>query len=424
MKAISIFPIIITISILFIIDLYTFRGVKMLTEGWGEMVQRVATYAHWLIFISFAIAVIIGYTDADGLSTPKNYKFYYFLFGSVLLFYMPKLVFAVFQIVDDVQLFAQWGYSKIKPVSEVANNAPRISRSKFLYETGIVVASLPFIGTAYGMLKGRFDFRVVNETLNFPNLPKSFDGLKVVQISDAHLGSFFNNYGPVEKAIEIINGLEADVVVFTGDLVNNFSEEAEKWIPYFKEIKAKRGKFSIVGNHDYGGYSEWKTEADKAANFQRLQDIHGEMGFRLLMNENEILEQNGESIALLGVENWGVPPFPQKGDLTQAKSGAEKQPFKILLSHDPSHWDAVVRKEHQDVDITLSGHTHGAQFGVELGNIKWSPVKYKYPRWAGLYREANQFLYVNRGFGYIGFPGRVGMPPEITCLTLKTVENA
>lgn len=419
MRAVSFLPILIVIGFFLIIDWYTFRGVRILTEDWNAGLRKTFVYGHWAIFAVFAVWTLMAFLNADAMANYKNYKYYYFLFGLTILFYMPKMVLAVFQLIDDLQLAVRYAFSWVSP-GKADGGTQVISRAKFLYQTGIVLASIPFIGAAYGMLKGRFDFRVVRETLKFSNLPKAFHGLTVVQISDAHLGSFFNNSKPVERAIEIINDLEADIVVFTGDLVNNFSTEAEDWIEAFSKIKAKEGKFSILGNHDYGDYGRWKSDADKRANLERLYEIHQEMGFTLLRNEHAKLSREQEEIAILGVENWGVPPFPQKGDVNQAKRGAENAPFKLMLSHDPSHWDAVTLKEHKDIDLTLSGHTHGAQFGVELGNIKWSPVKYKYRRWGGLYQEAKQYLYVNRGFGYIGFPGRVGMPPEITLLTLET----
>lgn len=295
----------------------------------------------------------------------------------------------------------------------------RADRLNFLYRFGAVAAAVPFASAAYGMLKGRWDFRVINETVSSPKIPAEFDGFKVVQFSDAHLGSFFNNFKPVDTALKIINDLNPDVILFTGDLVNNYATEAEQWIPYFKKLKAKHGKFSVLGNHDYGGYGRYDSPNGKERNFNRLVEIHGEMDFRLLRNENVQLTKNNTSIDLLGVENWGIKPFPQLGDLNQAKAGTSKAAFKILMSHDPSHWDVKVLPQHKDIDLTLAGHTHGAQFGVELGNIKWSPVQYKYKRWGGMYVEGSQKLYVNRGFGYIGFPGRVGMPPEITCFTLK-----
>lgn len=420
MREVSVLPILIVVTILFLLDLYTYRGVRILTsELTFPGLRKSILIAHWVIFLGFAVWTIVAFLSPQSMNDYRNYKIYYFLFGSFILVYLPKIFFSVFQLADDILLLGKWTISKLIPPSEVAPDLPSISRARFLYQAGAVVAALPFAGAAYGMLKGRWDFRVVREEIPFPNLPAELDGLRIVQLSDAHVGSFFSNFKPVQAAIELVNTLKPDVLVFTGDLVNNFSAEAEEWIPYFKQLEARLGKFSILGNHDYGDYSRWPSEQDKVANLDRLKEIHGEMGFKLLLNEHAFVERNGGQMAVLGVENWGVKPFPQKGDVTRAKQGAEDASFKLLLSHDPSHWDEVVRKEHGDVDLTLSGHTHGAQFGVELGNVKWSPVKYKYPRWAGLYQEGLQYLYVNRGFGYIGFPGRVGMPPEITEITLR-----
>lgn len=421
MRSFNIVPILILITIMFLIDLYSFKGLKLLVQDiQQEFIRKGLLYLHWIIFGGFVVWIVTASYLAPQSEGHKMYPLLYYLFGCWILFYFPKIIFSLFELTDDIIYGVRLLVDKLSvPAKDIAPEAEKISRSRFLYQTGTVVAALPFIGIAYGILKGRFDFRVIRKQLSFSNLPKEFNGYKVVQISDAHLGSFFENYKPVERAIEMVNALEPDIIVFTGDLVNNYSSEAENWIPYFQKFKAKQGKFSIVGNHDYGDYGKWPSGEEKKANFDRLKEVHKEMGFRLLMNENERLEKDGASIGILGVENWGVKPFPQYGDVTKAKEETEDVPFKILLSHDPSHWDEVVRKEHQDVDITLSGHTHGMQFGIELGNIKWSPVKYKYPRWAGLYQEGKQFLYVNRGFGYIGFPGRVGMPPEITLLELN-----
>tara|TARA_Y100000782_G_C10188468_1_gene268466 strand:+ start:6134 stop:7402 length:1269 start_codon:yes stop_codon:yes gene_type:complete len=420
MKSTSFVPVVVILIIFFLLDLYTSRGLKWLTADLqSQFVKKAVLYVHWGLFIGFTIWILVATFNTQAMTNYKNYKFFYYLFGMLLLFYLPKLVYSLFILGNDILWLVKWAYAKLNASPNIHPEATKITRSRFLNQIGIVTATVPFIGAAYGMLKGRFDFRVIEKELAFENLPKAFDGFKIVQFSDAHLGSFFENFKPVEKAIELINQQNADVVLFTGDLVNNYSEEAEDWIQYFKQIKAKHGKYSILGNHDYGEYAKWPSAAAQRANLNRLKEIHGEMGFRLLLNENEVFAKNGEEIGLLGIENWGVPPFPQYGDLNKAKVGVENQPFKILLSHDPSHWDYQVLKEHKDIDLTLSGHTHGAQFGIELGNVKWSPVKYKYPRWAGLYKEGKQFLYVNRGFGYIGFPGRVGIPPELTVIKLK-----
>ena len=265
---------------------------------------------------------------------------------------------------------------------------------------------------------GRYDYKIEKKAIKSPKLGNATP-IKVVQISDAHLGSFLENKTPVLKAIEAINSLEADVVVFTGDLVNDLAEEAEPWIAEFKSIKAKYGKFSTLGNHDYGDYYKWPSDEAKKANLDRLKQIHAEMGFDLLLNDSRILNINGQEIDLAGVENWGLPPFPQHGKIDLALEGRDINRFGILLSHDPTHFDEEVVKHPKQPDITLAGHTHGMQFGLLFGNFKWSPVQYRYKKWAGMYQTKEQQLYVNRGFGYIGFPGRVGMPPEITLFELS-----
>lgn len=402
-----------------LVDLYVGRAVRILWfDLYGARIARYAVWLHWLIFAVTAAAYLYAFSGLITFKNHENYRFFYFLFGLTLLFYIPKLFFGLFLLIDDLW----WVVRKLYHLSGSASRSEpfRADRLAFLYRFGAVAAAMPFAAAAYGMLKGRWDFRVINETVSSPKIPDAFDGFKVVQFSDAHLGSFFNNYKPVEAALKIINDLQPDVILFTGDLVNNYSAEAEQWIPYFKKLRAKYGKFSVLGNHDYGGYGQYDAPDGKQKNFNRLIEIHREMGFKLLRNENVQLVKGPAAIDLLGVENWGVKPFPQLGDVDQAKQGTSKSAFKILMSHDPSHWDVEILPRHSDIDLTLSGHTHGAQFGVELGNIKWSPVKYKYKRWGGMYAQGKQKLYVNRGFGYIGFPGRVGMPPEITCFTLKS----
>jgi len=289
--------------------------------------------------------------------------------------------------------------------------------SVFLYQMSFFVAAIPVASVLYGVTKGKFKYRVIHEKIRFKNLPESFRGLKIVQISDMHLGSFRRKYEQIAKAVEMINEQEPDLIFFTGDLVNNFAEETDGWAPVLSKMKAKYGKYSILGNHDYGDYSEWESLAAKEKNLTAIKNFHKKIGFRLLLNELETLTINNEEIALVGVENWGKPPFPQHGNLNKALANVAPEQFKMLLSHDPSHWDEEVLTG-TDIDITFSGHTHGMQFGIERAGIKWSPIQYKYPRWGGLYRHNKQYLYVNRGFGYHGFPGRIGMPPEITVVEL------
>lgn len=289
--------------------------------------------------------------------------------------------------------------------------------TEFLVQMGLFASAIPVASVLYGVTKGKFNYRVMNENIRFSNLPQSFRGLKIVHISDMHLGSFKQKFDQIAKAVEMINEQEPDLIFFTGDLVNNFAEETDGWAPVLSQMKAKTGKYSILGNHDYGDYSEWDSPEEKEKNLVAIKNFHRKIGFRLLLNESETISINNEEISITGVENWGKPPFPQHGDLGRATKNIQPEHFKILLSHDPSHWEEEVLSK-TDIDITFSGHTHGMQFGIERAGIKWSPIQYKYPRWGGLYREHKQYLYVNRGFGYHGFPGRIGMPPEITVIEL------
>jgi len=271
----------------------------------------------------------------------------------------------------------------------------------------------------YGVVCGKYHFKTRRVEVTINNLPEAFNGFKVVQISDAHLGTFDSMSG-FAKGIEAIKATNPDLLLFTGDLVNNLATEAEAYIEHFKALQAKHGKFAILGNHDYADYVAWSNEADKQKNLDRLHEIHSEMGFQLLDNEHVNIENDGSNFYLAGIENWGLPPFPQHGDLEKALEGIPKNAATLLMSHDPSHWDAQVKKHPHDIALTMSGHTHGMQFGIDLPFFKWSPVKFKYPKWAGLYTEGKKHLYVNRGFGFLGFPGRSGIRPEITELILRS----
>lgn len=416
-KPINLVPIFIVIGVLLIIDLYVFKGLKTYSSQWqSEVLRRSILTLHWVIFTFMTGWILWSTFNVPWNSSQNDYKNWYFIFGFSLMFYIPKLIFATFILADDIIFGVRWAISLVTPQIDT-KAGETISRMQFIYQTGAVVAAVPFVGVAYGMLKGRFDWGVKNIQLPIANLPKEFEGLTMVQLSDLHLGSFFKDKASVQKAFDLIKEADPDILVVTGDWVNNYASEAEDWIEEFKALPAKIAKLGIVGNHDYGDYVQWEGAQDKAKNFNRLLTIHKEMGFTTLMNQNHIIKRNGQEFAILGVENWGVKPFPQYGDLDTAKKGTENAAVKVLLSHDPTHFEKVVLNGHNDIDLTLSGHTHGAQFGVELGNVKWSPVKYKYPRWAGMYEENGQKLYVNRGFGYLAFPGRVGISPEITKFT-------
>ena len=292
------------------------------------------------------------------------------------------------------------------------------SRRRFVSLIGMGVAAIPFAGMIYGMLWGRYNYRVVKHTLYFDDLPEAFDGYRVVHISDIHSGSF-DNAEKVQYGIDMINAQQGDVIFFTGDLVNNKAEEMRPWIAHFKQLHAKDGVYSVLGNHDYGDYVQWDSPDEKAKNLEALKQIHQQLGFCLLNNESVFLSRGQQRIAVVGVENWGQG-FVKKGNLKQALSQVDKKDFKILLSHDPTHWQYEVLKDPNFIHLTLSGHTHGMQFGIEIpGVIKWSPAGWRYKYWGGVYKEKDRYINVNRGFGYLAFPGRVGMPPEITVIELK-----
>lgn len=291
-------------------------------------------------------------------------------------------------------------------------------RRKFISQTALALAAVPFLGILHGVLIGKYRYRVIKHTLAFDDLPEEFDGFTITQISDIHSGSF-DNKKKLEYGIDLINQQKSDVILFTGDLVNNHAGEMEPWIETFKKLHAPMGKFSILGNHDYGDYMQWPSKEAKVANLQRLFEVHEELGFKLLRNESLSLKKGSDSIDLIGVENWGKG-FAQYGDLAKAAANLSAQTFKILMSHDPSHFDEEVKSFAHHIHLTLSGHTHGMQFGIEIpGFLKWSPVSLRYPKWAGLYEELGRYLHVNRGFGFLAFPGRVGIWPEITVLELK-----
>ncbi|PZR28116.1 MAG: phosphohydrolase [Citrobacter freundii] len=324
------------------------------------------------------------------------------LMSALLLVFIPKLVATPILLAGDlVRLFE--GFPP---------------RSVYISEAAVVLAGIIFLVTLFGLTRGRHFYKVRKETLYFHDLPEAFDGFTITQLSDIHSGSF-SDAGGVQKGLDLVHAQNSDLLLFTGDLVNHMATEMDPWIPAFTKLSAPYGKYSVLGNHDYGDYIRWETKAAKDANLVRLKEIHGEIGFKLLLNEAVTIQRQGQSIALIGVENWGKGGFHKYGDLKVATNTVPDNAFKILMSHDPSHWDEVTVDHHQHVHLTLAGHTHGMQFGIELFGFKWSPIKYFYKQWAGLYEQEGKYLYVNRGFGYHGLKGRIGMWPEITVLTLK-----
>ncbi len=375
-------------------------------------------WLYWLFDILLA-AILLWFIFTDSIrSTPRHVIGW--IIGLMVLSLAPKVFILPFLLAEDAWRLikaAVTGISRLFNKKEAGDKPVFDSRRKFISRLALGVGAIPFAGTIYGMIKGKYDFTVHRITLPFKDLPDAFNGLTITQLSDIHVGSFDSHHA-VLKGIELANKQNSDIIFFTGDLVNNSSDEMEGWVDIFSRLKAPMGKFSILGNHDYGDYSEWPSAEAKAANLKRLKEIHGELGFKLMLNENLLLTRGNESISLVGVENWGKK-FTQYGDLNKAMQGVPDNNFKLLLSHDPTHWEAQVLEHPGHIHLTLSGHTHGTQFGVEIPGFRWSPAQYVYNQWAGTYHKNDQCIYVNRGFGYIGFPGRVGIFPEITVITLQ-----
>ncbi len=403
---------VITLGILLVLDLYIFQAVKVLTTT--SRYRQYIYYAFWLVSLLCILGLLLFvFTDPDLLGR----KIRMYIFAFVVMLFLSKLIAVVFLITDDLRRIALWtitkGFSAAPEKSEISNH---ISRSAFLSWLGLAAGSTLFGTMVYGF-SNKYNYTLKRLQLSFSNLPASFKGFKILQISDIHSGSL-TDINAVAHGVQMIMKQEADLILFTGDLVNDRAGEMKVFLDLFSKLSAPMGVFSILGNHDYGDYVHWPYHGiTKAQNLENIKKIHAKLGWHLLLNEHVILEREGEKIALLGIENWSAKSnFPSFGKLDEAYKGTEHFPFKILMSHDPSHWDAEVRPKYPDIDLMLSGHTHGMQFGVELPGVKWSPVQYMYKQWAGLYEEANQKLYVNRGFGFIGYPGRVGILPEITII--------
>lgn len=369
---------------------------------------KIFTYLYYTASAFFFFYFLYFWNESFAGVWDQHRQFSFGLFLSWLLF--VTLISIFFMGETLVRLFCAPFRTKKEKVIP--------SRRRFVSLIGMGVAAIPFAGMIYGMLWGRYNYRVVKHTLYFDDLPEAFDGYRVVHISDIHSGSF-DNAEKVQYGIDMINAQQGDVIFFTGDLVNNKAEEMRPWIAHFKQLHAKDGVYSVLGNHDYGDYLQWDSPDEKAKNLETLKQIHKQLGFCLLNNESVFLSRGQQRIAVVGVENWGQG-FIKKGNLKQALSQVDKKDFKILLSHDPTHWQYEVLKDPNFIHLTLSGHTHGMQFGIEIpGVIKWSPAGWRYKYWGGVYKEKDRYINVNRGFGYLAFPGRVGMPPEITVIELK-----
>ena len=409
MNPVYFFTTIITVCLL--IDVYLFSMVRLFLKKISKKNKNTITIIYWTINLLLLISLLIFFY----LDTPHQKGLRTFFFTLFFIILIGKIFVVLFLLLDDIR----------RGITFLLNLLPRKpqpkysqSRAEFMSKVGIVAGTIPVVTLSFGIFSSAHDYRVRKKTIYFDNLPKAFDGIRIGQISDIHTGSFFNKTAVV-GGVDMLNFEKPDIVFFTGDLVNNKSEEAKDYLDVFNKIVAPMGIYSIMGNHDYGDYERWSSKETKQKDIRNLHEMHKYMGYRLLLNENEVIKINGEEIAILGCENWGKGRFSKYGNMEKTVAGVEEYPFKILLSHDPSHWDAQIRPDYPDIDLMLSGHTHGFQFGIEIGSFKWSPSQYLYKQWAGLYQENNQYLYVNRGYGYIGYPGRVGILPEITILELK-----
>lgn len=401
-----------------LLDIYVFQAVKIIAHPTSARTKTIIYAGYWTISIAaIVVLLILPYLhfahQARILRTT--------IFAVILGLFIAKLMAALFFLIDDIRRGIQWAAGKIadrNPEGENLQEGEKISRSVFLSWAGMIAGGGLF-ATLLNGFGNKYQYQVKKIPLSYSNLPEAFKGLKIVHISDIHSGSLLDKKA-VQKGVEKILKEQPDLILFTGDLVNNTADEMDHYIEVFSKLNAPLGVYSTLGNHDYGDYVQWKTAEEKKANLERLKQVHAKMGWRLLMNEHIVLERGEDKIVLLGIENWSAKArFPKYGNMEKAHAGTDVYPFKILLSHDPSHWDAEVRTKYSDIDLMLSGHTHGMQFGVELPGFKWSPVQYVYEQWAGLYEKEAQKLYVNRGYGFIGYPGRVGILPEITVLELS-----
>ena len=406
------------LSLMLLLDFYFFQAVKTVSQQLSPKAKTIVYSIYWGITLVAIVAYLL-FMYSEQAYLGKKVRTY--LFSIVIGLFLAKMVALVFFLVDDLRRGIQYIASKLlfkntELDSSIAEGG--ISRSVFLSWLGIAAGSTLFGSLLYGF-SNQYKYQIKKVKLAFDNLPASFKGLRIVHISDVHSGSFMDKKA-VQHGIDLIMQQQADLILFTGDLVNDKATEMENYMDVFSQLKAPLGVFSTLGNHDYGDYVKWPIDGvSKTQNLINLQNVHAALGWKLLMNEHVALEKNGEQIALLGIENWGAKArFPKYGKMELAYAGTEIYPFKILMSHDPSHWDAQVKPLYPNVDLMLSGHTHGMQFGIDIPGFKWSPVQYVYKQWGGLYEDAKQKLYVNRGFGFIGYPGRVGVLPEITLIEL------
>ncbi len=399
--------------ILFVVEVYVYQALRTLVKAKSILVSYQIISALFLVFIVYSFTQF----DRSVGQTSQTMR----TMGLLLLIYIPKIILTLVLFGEDI---FRVGFGSVNHFAKFNDSVDFLaSRRKFSSQIGLGIAAVPFLSLIYGVTTGKYNYKVIKQRIFFPDLPDAFDGLTITHISDVHSGSF-DNPDKINYAIDLINEQNSDIILFTGDIVNTDAKEMHPWIDTFKRIKEhKYGKFSVLGNHDYGEYVTWPSEAAKEKNFQDIKDLHRQIDFKLMLNEHAFIENGTDKIALVGVENWGLK-FKKVGDLQKASNGLSKDDFKILMSHDPSHWDAEINTHEKNFHLTLSGHTHGLQFGIEIpGIIKWSPIQYVYKQWAGLYENLGRYVYVNRGFGFHAYSGRVGIMPEITVIELKKGSN-
>lgn len=402
-RKLSLLPILIIALLFFALNAYVLSGLRTLNGS----AYLSPTFWIFILGLTFALFYAIQQMRIQGMN-----RFFQIVSHAFLIVFVAEAVFAIFLLFGDFYRIVLALISTFRP-----EGLHWIARNNYWVDFAFAMFCVTVALFAYGITQGKYAYRVIKHTLYFEDLPQNFDGFTVTQISDVHAGSFTNPKA-VQKGIDMINAQKSDLFVFTGDLVNNTSSEIVPYINHFSQIKAPFGQFSVLGNHDYGDYVKWPSELAKAQNLQQLKDYHKKLGFRLLLDEHVELVKGGEKIILAGIENWGIG-FGERGDLSKALQNTADSDFKILLSHDPSHWDAQVKNYPSKIQLSLAGHTHGMQFGIEAFGIKWSPVKYRYKHWAGIKTENGRYLNVNRGFGFLGFSGRIGIWPEITVIELK-----
>ena len=402
---------------LLVIDFYIYKAVRSIFTKWSSTNQQIFGTLFWAYSILLIAGVFAGIYFNIRLTARA------IILVAFFLTVVSKISFLLFLLIDDLRRLLIWISRKFVKTPDTAPASKQkpdaIPRSEFLIKAGAVVAAIPLVSLTYGIVSGAYDYTIIKRTLVLPNLPAAFDGLTLAQISDIHSGSFYNRKA-VLGGVELLMKEKPDMIFFTGDLVNNLASEMKDYQDIFSKVKAPLGVFSVLGNHDYGDYYFGKEpSAAKAKNLELVKMSHKNMGWNLLLNENRIVKIDGDEIAVIGIENWGAGRFIRRGRMDLAVRNTEDTPVKLLLSHDPSHWRAQVLPEFQQIDAMFSGHTHGMQFGVKTEELQWSPVQYIYPEWAGFYREKNQQLYVNVGYGFLGYPGRVGIQPEITIFELR-----